>query len=55
MIDITGDQFGQIPIYVDYMNDFYRQFDFCNAHNYCGFGNSRLQDLYGVIKDYMEE
>ena len=39
MIDITGDQFGQIPIYVDYMNDFYRQFDFCNAHNYCGFGN----------------
>ena len=52
MIDITGDQFGQSPVYVDYMNDFYRQFNFCNAHDYYGFGNSRLENLYNIINDY---
>ena len=55
MIDITGDQFGQIPVYIDYMNDFYRQFYFCDAHDYQGLSNSRLQDLYEIINDYIEE
>ena len=49
IIDITADQFGEIPVYVDYIDDFHRKFKFESAHDYKGMGNSRLRDLYKKI------
>lgn len=49
IVDLTADQFGEAPVYVDYINDFYRDFEFCSAHDYTCLGNGRLSSLYVKI------
>ena len=46
IIDITADQFGEVPVYVDYISGFQRRFEFRAAHDFEGLGDSRLIDLY---------
>lgn len=53
IIDITADQFGEVPVYVDYMGEFHRQFDFSSAHDYIGLGTMRLEGLYKKIVNNM--
>lgn len=36
IIDITADQFGEVPVYVDYIGEFHRRFDFQAAHDFEG-------------------
>lgn len=49
IIDITADQFGEVPVYVDYIGGFHRRFEFQAAHDFEGLGDSRLIDLYKKI------
>lgn len=53
IIDITADQFGKKPIYVDYISDFYRQFEFVSANDFNGLGSSRLRNIYQIILQYI--
>lgn len=50
IIDITADQFGMEPIYVDYTCDFYKdEFVFVQANDFFGLNDNRLIDLYNTI------
>lgn len=49
IIDITADQFGEVPVYVDYIGGFHRRFEFQAAHDFEGLGDSRMIDLYKII------
>lgn len=53
VIDITADQFGEASVFVGYLSDFYRRFEFRNASDYTGLGNSRLQRIYKSILNYL--
>ena len=53
IIDITADQFGEEPIYIDYISDFYRQFEFVSANDFNGLGSSRLRNIYQIILQYI--
>jgi hypothetical protein len=55
IIDITSDQFDDCedPVYVDYMDDFHRTFDFRLAVNYDGLNDDRLEHLYEIIESYI--
>ncbi len=54
IVDITADQFGESRVYVDYMGDFHKQFDFVDAHDYIALENFRLEKIYSTIIDFME-
>ena len=54
IIDITSDQFGEPPLYIDYIWDFHRRFTFVAAHDYNGLGSVRLNKIYNVILNFME-
>ena len=49
IIDITGDQFGEPPIYVGYMDSFHRRFDFISAYEHEGLFDDELIELYQII------
>ena len=49
IIDITGDQFGELPVYVGYMDSFHRRFDFIAAYEHEGLIDDRLCKLYQMI------
>ena len=52
ILDITADQFGEEEVYVGYINDFYKKFEFMEAHICNGIDgsfNNRLLDLYQII------
>lgn len=49
IIDITADQFGREPIYIDKTNEFYQKFEFRSACVHEGLYNKRLRCLYEVI------
>lgn len=52
IIDITADQFGELPVYIGIMNVFYSKFDFCEARDYTGILSERLMHLYQkIVKD----
>ena len=53
IIDITADQFDGVPIYVDYICDFYRQFEFRSANDFTGLGSARLRKIYQTILQYL--
>lgn len=53
IVDITADQFGEIPIYVGKTDDFHRHFLFENATDYCNLGDMRLNELYSTILRFM--
>lgn len=50
IIDITSDQFDDCEnsVYVDYLDDFHRTFDFRFAADYDGLNDDRLESLYGI-------
>lgn len=49
IVDLTADQFGEAPVYVGYINDFYRNFEFISAYDYACLGNERMSSLYQKI------
>ncbi len=49
IIDITGDQFNEPPVYVGYMNGFYKQFDFLAAYEHESLLDGELIKLYNII------
>jgi len=49
IIDITGDQFGEPPVYVGYMDRFHKQFDFISAYEHDGLFAEELIELYEII------
>ena len=53
IIDITSDQFDDwdYPVYVGFMNPFYRTFNFNQAHDYDGLNDigGRLSRLYRIV------
>jgi len=49
IIDITGDQFGEVPVYVGYMDSFHKRFDFVSAHEHEGLFDRELIELYDII------
>ena len=56
IIDITADQFSEMknfPVYIGYMDNFHRDFEFDFAHEYNGLGNDRLEMLYRIICNYL--
>lgn len=53
IIDITADQFGEKPIYIDYMDEFHKRFIFVAAHDYRGLWDGRLRELYHTIMEYV--
>lgn len=55
IIDITSDQFDDCenPVYVDYLDDFHRTFDFRLAVDYDGLNDDRLERLHGIIESYI--
>lgn len=58
IIDITADQFPEMlnmPIYIGFMDDFHKKFEFDQAYDYSGLQDSRLEFLYGQICSYIEK
>lgn len=55
IIDITSDQFDDCEdtVYVDYLDDFHRTFDFRLAVAYDGLNDDRLEHLYEIIESYI--
>lgn len=49
IIDITGDQFNEAPVYVGYMDNFHKRFDFVAAYEHEGLPNDEYAELYGTI------
>ena len=49
IIDITGDQFNEPSVYVGYINDFYKQFDFLAAYEHESLLDEELIKLYNII------
>lgn len=49
IIDITADQFGYVPVYVDYIGSFHKQFIFDSAYDYDSLGTPRLRRIYKTI------
>ena len=54
IIDITADQFGYLPVFVDYIGAFHEQFDFEFAHDFNSLGSTRLKHLYSNIMEYID-
>lgn len=52
IIDITGDQFGESPVYVGYMDAFHRRFDFISAYEHDGLSDYEHIRLYNVIMNH---
>lgn len=49
IVDITGDQFGEVPVYVGYMDGFHKRFDFVSAYEHEGLFDDELIGLYETI------
>lgn len=49
IIDITGDQFSEAPVYVGYMDDFHKRFDFVAAYEHDGLPSEEYAELYEII------
>ena len=54
IVDITADQFGGPSVYVGYMNDFYKMFEFEKARDYEGLRSGRLVRIYNMIGDFLD-
>jgi hypothetical protein len=52
IIDITSDQFDDYEktVYVGYMDEFHKSFDFIGADDYNGLNDDRLERLYRIIE-----
>ena len=53
IVDITADQFRGPSVYVGYMNDFYKMFEFEEARDYEGLRSGRLVGIYNMIEDFI--
>ena len=53
IVDITADQFGEPSIYVGYINDFYKMFEFEKARDYEGLRSGRLARISDKIEDFL--
>ena len=49
IIDITGDQFSESPVYVGYMDDFHKRFEFVAAYEYESLPSKEYAKLYEII------
>lgn len=48
IIDITGDQYDEAPVYVGYMDSFHKRFDFVAAYEHEGLSDEHIM-LYEII------
>lgn len=53
IIDITADQFDNVPIYMGYMDRIHARFSFESATDYDYLGNDRLNELYSIIIKFL--
>ena len=53
IVDITADQFGENPVYVDSMGKFHKRFGFDFAFDCVGVDNPRLRRIYRIIMEYI--
>ena len=53
VIDITGDQFDELAIYVGELDCFYKKFEFVFAYDMCNLVNARLLSLYRRILQHI--
>ena len=53
IIDITADQFGEVPVYVGTMDDFHKQYEFISANEHTHIHDMRLSDLYRAIGRFL--
>lgn len=51
IVDITGEQFEQPPVYVGYLNDFYDEYEFVAAYDHDEVYDARLINLYDRIME----
>ena len=49
IVDITGDQFNEATVYVGYMDNFHKRFDFIAAYEHEGLPNEEYAELYNII------
>lgn len=49
IIDITGDQFGEVPVYVGNMDRFHKRFDFVLAYEHEELFDEEYIELYEII------
>lgn len=49
IIDITGDQFNEVSVYVGYTDNFHKRFEFLNAYEYEGLISNEYKKLYDII------
>ena len=53
IVDITGNQFDGIPVYVDYICDFYKRYAFQFANDFTEMKSRRLRKIYKIILQYI--
>lgn len=53
LIDITADQFGELPVYVGIPDRFHKKFKFNFAHDMCLLKNDRLKSLYRKVSRFL--
>ena len=53
IIDITAEQFDDVPIYMGYMDEVHARFSFESANDYHRLGDYRLNELYRIIISYL--
>jgi len=53
LIDITADQFGELPVYVGLSDRFHKKFKFNFAHDMYDLEDDRLKSLYREISRYI--
>ena len=55
IVDITADQFGETPVYVGYMRDFYKRFEFQQAHDYTDLRDCKLREIYCIVFRFLSD
>lgn len=53
IIDITADQFGESSVFVGKLNEFYKKFEFVNAHDCERLIGGRMASIYRKIMRYI--
>ena len=53
IIDITGDQFDEEPVYFGYIDNFHIKFDFIQAFDLEPLSDSQLLEIYHILLKYL--
>lgn len=53
IVDLTADQFGEVPVFVGYIDGFHKEFEFDFAHEMDYVLEGRLVELYNIVYNYL--